>query len=130
MTKLMGLIALIVVLYCTITYGAWYWATRWQWEDRKGKNGTLFVDYVGPKSIEASVIAPNKTHTEIRNGFPILLTVGRATFTIQKQHASGFARLSLRFNEILLWQTYTDGGANSEPIHFSRGPERERSTSK
>jgi hypothetical protein len=117
----------LAVSYAVITYGAWYWATCWQWEDRLGQNGCLLLKYVSPKSIEGEVFSPKtgKVRTKISDGFPVLLSIGRAKFRIpEQQGVDGVMSLSLSvgLNEIKIHQTYSRGPArlDAPPIRFSR----------
>jgi hypothetical protein len=120
-------IAAALPIYAVITYGGWYWATRWHWEDRVGQNGCLSLAYVGPTLIEGTVVSPSTTgsiRTEISGGFPILLFIDRAKFEIPGQGVGGHVSLSIGLNEIAVYQHYDSRGGpanvNAPPIRFSR----------
>lgn len=117
----------VLTVYAVITYGGWYWATCWTWEDQVNKiNGCLSLGYVSATSIEGTMVSPKtrgSIRTEISGGYPILLFIRRAKFEIPEQGQGGHMSLSIGLNEIVIYPHYDGrrgGPANATPIRFSR----------
>lgn len=129
--RLATFIGILTFGYFMLTYGSWYVASRFEWQNMENRNGCLRLNFNVPLQSAKTVSPPDNNGksitTEFVNGFPVFFGINSMEFEIPAFKQKGVSKLALSFSSVtvhLYYDTsdpnYVAGPESSEAIIFER----------